>query len=1130
MSGWKPPLPRPPSNTSSSGYALGGSAIRPPAVYHTKGYSAASTMQRFVAAGASSSAVRRKPVTEDEYFDDDDEDSKQTSSSAPYKPNPGSPGYKEDDDDGEDDEEDPLDAFMAGIEKEVKGDSSNKHTSDSKSSAKSIKGIRDDIEGEDDEESYYRYIKENPQAGKNDDESDEEVEYDEFGEPIVKRKKYIDPLPAVNHSEIEYKPYTKNFYEEHPDIEKLSENEVEELRHKLGVKVNGASPPKPVSSFAHFGLDKHTMATIRKQEFTKPTAIQAQAVPAGLAGRDLIGIAKTGSGKTAAFIWPMLPHILDQEPLAPGDGPIALILAPTRELSLQIYNEARKYGKVFGLRIACCYGGGSKWEQSISLEAGVEVIVATPGRMIDLVKSGATNLRRVTYLVLDEADRMFDLGFEPQVRSICDHVRPDRQCLMFSATFKKKVEKLARHALVDPLRIIDADATRGGGSGVNEDITQIVQTFSGVVGAKWAWLTSHIVEFTSVGSLLIFVTKKLNAEELSKNLEISGYTNVLLHGDMDQADRNQVISAFRAGKANIMVATDVAARGLDIPSIRTVVNYDVARDPDTHVHRIGRTGRAGVKGTAYTLVDREKDKEFAGHLVRNLEAVGQQVPEDLLSLANQSHWFRKSRFKGGKGKRMNDGAGLGFKERPGLGSNVPKSSTSVTSTVSSGQGPLGEAVANTVGPGSAGRLAAMKQAFKSQYQSYFKSSAPLNAPTQTGSTPTSSTPNQDGEGQSRRKRSLSRNAGKFGTYDFLRMTSQFVIDFGIPVSPTASTIVEEDVAALPDTDPSQEQISRDGVRWVAPRFEPDSPTPADESTTPSNAAVAAWNNLLAEDDGAPALGPVISPTLASLIKRSSQEIPNLERYKTRLEALKTPQNCQLSVPRVPDVVWATMSRTARQKDCVLREIATDLIAGISGMACAVGARDQIQNPRQFGIAMQLELSATAKHCAELEEQQKQTGDKPLLIAYAWLKMLACLLPKIENFRKASIGPYFGVAWKGFNDPIANARRSRTGAAGQDTVFGEWNVTFDHLTDPAVARHNTRTSATHPARANSGFSAPNPDSSSRPFRRRVQPYARQAVPQITPSSSSSSPPTSQQSQPVTGHWLWEHGPGQTNAEL
>jgi len=232
---------------------------------------------------------------------------------------------------------------------------------------------------------------------------------------------------------------------------------------------------------------------------------------------------------------------------------------------------------------------------------------------------------------------------------------------MFSATFKKKVEKLARDILTDPIRIV-----QGGIGEANQDITQNVLVFESGP-PKWNWLTSKLVEFTSIGSVLIFVTKKSNAEELAENLKAKDFNLVLLHGDMDQNERNKFITSFKRKEVPILVATDVAARGLDITHIKTVINYDVARDIDTHTHRIGRTGRAGEKGVAYTLVT-EKDKEFVGHLVRNLEGANQYVTNELMSLAMQSQWFRKSRFKQGNAKKLNiGGVGLGFKTRPRLG-------------------------------------------------------------------------------------------------------------------------------------------------------------------------------------------------------------------------------------------------------------------------------------------------------------------------------------------------------------------------------------------------------------------------------------------------------------------------------
>lgn len=366
---------------------------------------------------------KKKGLDEDSYFDDDDTETPDL----PYQPAPDSPGRMDLQKKAESDEsEDELDAFMSMISKQVAKDETKAKVvekvevaSTTKKSAPSSKGVRADIDDEDDEESYYRYMEENPLAGVLDQGSDDEMEYDEDGNPIAPpRRRDIDPLPQIDHSEIQYQPFEKNFYTPHEDIVNLDAQQVNDLRKTLGIKVTGPLPPHPVSSFGHFGFDDTLIKAIRKSEFTKPTAIQAQAIPAALNGRDIIGIAKTGSGKTAAFLWPMLVHIMDQKELEPGDGPIGLILAPTRELSLQIYNEAKKFGKVYNINVVCCYGGGSKWEQSKALEQGAEIIVATPGRMIDMVKMKATNLQRVTYLVLDEADKMLNMGFGKRIRDI----------------------------------------------------------------------------------------------------------------------------------------------------------------------------------------------------------------------------------------------------------------------------------------------------------------------------------------------------------------------------------------------------------------------------------------------------------------------------------------------------------------------------------------------------------------------------------------------------------------------------------------------------------------------------------------------------------------------------------------
>ncbi|KAM9210458.1 ATP-dependent RNA helicase DDX42 isoform 2-T2 [Dugong dugon] len=547
---------------------------------------------------------------------------------------------------------------------------------------------------------------ENPTAGVVQEEEEDNLEYDSDGNPIAPSKKIIDPLPPIDHSEIDYPPFEKNFYNEHEEITNLTPQQLIDLRHKLNLRVSGAAPPRPGSSFAHFGFDEQLMHQIRKSEYTQPTPIQCQGVPVALSGRDMIGIAKTGSGKTAAFIWPMLIHIMDQKELEPGDGPIAVIVCPTRELCQQIHAECKRFGKAYNLRSVAVYGGGSMWEQAKALQEGAEIVVCTPGRLIDHVKKKATNLQRVSYLVFDEADRMFDMGFEYQVRSIASHVRPDRQTLLFSATFRKKIEKLARDILIDPIRVVQGDIGEA-----NEDVTQIVEILhSGP--SKWNWLTRRLVEFTSSGSVLLFVTKKANAEELANNLKQEGHNLGLLHGDMDQSERNKVISDFKKKDIPVLVATDVAARGLDIPSIKTVINYDVARDIDTHTHRIGRTGRAGEKGVAYTLLT-PKDSNFAGDLVRNLEGANQHVSKELLDLAMQNAWFRKSRFKGGKGKKLNiGGGGLGYRERPGLGSeNTDRGNNNNVMSNYEAYKPSTGAMGD--------RLTAMKAAFQSQYKSHF---------------------------------------------------------------------------------------------------------------------------------------------------------------------------------------------------------------------------------------------------------------------------------------------------------------------------------------------------------------------------------------------------------------------------
>lgn len=446
------------------------------------------------------------------------------------------------------------------------------------------------------------------------------------------QKGKFDLLAPVDHDQIEYPPFNKDFYAETAEVSGLNEEEVAVRRRALNLRCSGFDVPRPVSRFEQAGLSRELMAAVRKHGYDQPTSIQCQALPVALSGRDMIGIAATGSGKTAAFVLPMLTHVMDQPELQRGDGPIGLVLAPTHELAEQIVKEARRFAKSLGVRCTAVFGGVGKYEQFKELKAGSEVVVGTPGRMMELIKSkGGLSMARVTYVVIDEADRMFSLGFEPQVRSIIGQVRPDRQTLLFSATFKPNLERLARDVLREPVRV-----TMGEAGDANEDVTQVVEVLQSEA-LKWGWLTQRLEHFLQQGTVLIFVSTKSAAEELARNLSAHTPHRVeAIHGDRAQAERQEILLGFKRGRTPILVATDVASRGLDIPAIKTVLNFDVAKRIDDHTHRIGRTGRAGATdGTAYTLVT-PAESDASVDLVRSLLTARQQAPPDLIELASKS--------------------------------------------------------------------------------------------------------------------------------------------------------------------------------------------------------------------------------------------------------------------------------------------------------------------------------------------------------------------------------------------------------------------------------------------------------------------------------------------------------------
>ncbi|KAF7824959.1 DEAD-box ATP-dependent RNA helicase 42 [Senna tora] len=537
-----------------------------------------------------------------------------------------------------DEEIDPLDAFMSSmvlpeVEKlnSAVATSASDRTADIKPKDKGVEQTYGGHSRKGSNKSIGRII---PGEESDEDYADLEIEddpIDEDDDEFMKRvkKTKAEKLSIVDHSKIDYKPFKKNFYIEVKEIAKLTLEEVAAYRKQLELKIHGKDVPKPVKSWHQIGLTSKILETIKKLNYEKPMPIQAQALPIIMSGRDCIGIAKTGSGKTLAFVLPMLRHIKDQPPVVAGDGPIGLIMAPTRELVQQIHSDIKKFAKVLGLRCVPVYGGSGVAQQISELKRGAEIVVCTPGRMIDILcTSGGkiTNLRRVTYLVMDEADRMFDMGFEPQITRIVQNIRPDRQTVLFSATFPRQVEILARKVLDKPVEI-----QVGGRSVVNKDITQLVEVRP--ENERFLRLLELLGEWYEKGKILIFVHSQEKCDALFKDLLRHGYPCLSLHGAKDQTDRESTISDFKSNVCNLLVATSVAARGLDVKELELVINFDVPNHYEDYVHRVGRTGRAGRKGCAITFIS-EEDARYAPDLVKALELSEQIVPDDLKALAD----------------------------------------------------------------------------------------------------------------------------------------------------------------------------------------------------------------------------------------------------------------------------------------------------------------------------------------------------------------------------------------------------------------------------------------------------------------------------------------------------------------
>ncbi|EDQ87224.1 uncharacterized protein MONBRDRAFT_35229, partial [Monosiga brevicollis MX1] len=386
----------------------------------------------------------------------------------------------------------------------------------------------------------------------------------------------------------------------------------------IPVEASGNNVPAHISEFATAGLCELMTGNLELARYTVPTPVQKYSIPIVQAKRDLMACAQTGSGKTAAFLVPILNRVYETGPVPPPPNarrsqqfPVALILAPTRELAIQIYGEAQKFSYRSRVRICCVYGGASPRDQIQDLRRGCQLLVATPGRLVDFMERGVIGLDSIRFLVLDEADRMLDMGFEPQIRRIVEEDNMPqvgiRQTLMFSATFPKDIQMLAQDFLDDYVHL-----SVGRVGSTSENIQQIVHWID--EADKRPSLLDLISAASSEDLFLIFVETKKAADALEYYLTMQGRPATSIHGDRTQYEREEALADFRAGRRPILVATAVAARGLDIPNVKHVINFDLPSDIDEYVHRIGRTGRAGHKGTAVSFFN-DKNRNVARDLL-----------------------------------------------------------------------------------------------------------------------------------------------------------------------------------------------------------------------------------------------------------------------------------------------------------------------------------------------------------------------------------------------------------------------------------------------------------------------------------------------------------------------------------
>ena len=460
---------------------------------------------------------------------------------------------------------------------------------------------------------------------------------------IVDRKKEARKV-AEKVAKQQSHPFEKTFWREDndendPARHPPSESEIQKARESLKITVLHGNCPGPISTLNDPRLPPTLAQSMQAMKFDTPTAVQKQCWPAVLNGNDSLVLAEAGSGKTLGYVLPAVPHILAQRPIEMGDGPIVLILVPTRELAMQVEAVCKPLKRPFSIKTKALYGGKGKDSQVEAVRCGVQIVVSTPGRLLDLIRMKATNLGRVTYAVLDEADKMLDMGFEDQLREIRGKLRPDRQTCLFSATFPPVVAAVANkwlpHDRVD-LRVMAHDMT------VSSTITQVVHVCAEHKKPKklLGFLTKLRAKekadgVRQRGRVLIFVNKIKKIGQLHAILKKSSPDRVaVLHGSLHQEQREKVLNEFKNGKVPLLIATDVAARGIHVTRLPVVVNYDFPTSLAQYVHRVGRTGRQGEQGYAFSFFTRNLGA-MAGGVVSLLKNNDQWLDPHLVKLAEE---------------------------------------------------------------------------------------------------------------------------------------------------------------------------------------------------------------------------------------------------------------------------------------------------------------------------------------------------------------------------------------------------------------------------------------------------------------------------------------------------------------